>query len=116
MHESKNSRLVCATTQAQPQAEITYQKLGEKDLQTFVYDLDILAEVKNFRILGTKIGLTGIKTIKILEKIEIIKEVSKEIPKILVEIPTEINETISTENISEVISEKEESKFQMNLF
>ena len=130
LHESKNSRLVCATTQAQPQAEITYQKLGEKDLQTFVYDLDILAEVKNFRILGTKIGLTGIKTIKILEKIEIIKEIPKEIiaeipkeiivevvaeaPKISVEIQKEITETISTEIPQETMPE--ESKFQMNLF
>ncbi|GAB4489453.1 MAG: DNA gyrase/topoisomerase IV subunit A [Raineya sp.] len=74
INEHKNSKLLFATTTAQPQVKVTYQKPNEKDWSEFVYDLDILAETKGWKAIGNKMPIQQFKEIKLVEESKTEKE------------------------------------------
>ncbi|MGD1841667.1 MAG: DNA gyrase/topoisomerase IV subunit A [Thermonemataceae bacterium] len=65
--ETKGTKLLGATIKAQPQIEVKYKKKGQKELATFTYDLDVLAEIKGWKALGHKIPQEGIKEINFID-------------------------------------------------
>jgi topoisomerase-4 subunit A len=71
--EHSASKLVLATTQAQPQVKVVYQKPNEKTWSEFVYDLDVLAEVKGWKALGNKMPVQKVKEMILLQN-DIAKE------------------------------------------
>jgi topoisomerase-4 subunit A len=64
--EAEGSQLLAATTCSQAQAEIKYLKKGIKEVQSFVYDLEAMAEVKGWKALGNKLPLEHIQEVRIL--------------------------------------------------
>jgi topoisomerase-4 subunit A len=66
INEDKKSKLLLVTTLEQPQVKVTYQKPNEKLLSEFVYDLDILAELKGWKAVGNKMPIQNFKSIEIV--------------------------------------------------
>ncbi|MCU0438161.1 MAG: DNA gyrase/topoisomerase IV subunit A [Raineya sp.] len=73
INEDKKSKMVLVTTTEQPQVKVTYQKPNEKLLSEFVYDLDILAELKGWKAIGNKMPIQTFKEIELVN-LEPIKE------------------------------------------
>jgi len=66
INEDKKSKLLLITTGEQPQVKVTYQKPNEKLLSEFVYDLDILAELKGWKAVGNKMPIQSFKEIRLV--------------------------------------------------
>ncbi|MCS6794405.1 MAG: DNA gyrase/topoisomerase IV subunit A [Raineya sp.] len=65
--EHPESKMLVVSTESQPQVKIKYHKPNEKVLSEFVYDLDILAEVKGWKAIGNKLPIQNIKEISLLQ-------------------------------------------------
>ncbi|MDX1905339.1 MAG: DNA gyrase subunit A, partial [Thermonemataceae bacterium] len=66
INEHPKSKLLAFSTQEQPQIRVAYYKEKEKNLSEFVYDLDILAELKSWKALGNKLPIQKIKEIQVI--------------------------------------------------
>ncbi len=67
INEHPASQMLLISTEPEPQVKIKYQKAGEKVLSEFVYDLDILAEVKGWKAVGNKLPIQNFKEITFLQ-------------------------------------------------
>jgi len=66
INEDKKSKLLLITTGEQPQVKVTYQKPNEKLLSEFIYDLDILAELKGWKAIGNKMPIQSFKEVTLV--------------------------------------------------
>lgn len=66
INEHPESKMLLVSTTSHPQIKVKYQKTGEKNLQEFIYDLDILVEVKGWKALGNKLPIQNFKEIVLL--------------------------------------------------
>lgn len=64
--EAKGSSLTVATTEEQPQVELTYKNPKTKVKETSIYDFDMLIDVKGWRAMGNKLSQGDISKVKIL--------------------------------------------------
>jgi topoisomerase-4 subunit A len=64
--ESKGSNLVLATTDKQPQIEVTFQKEKKLPEETAIYDFDMLIDVKGWKALGNKLSNYKVSKVKLL--------------------------------------------------
>jgi topoisomerase IV subunit A len=64
--EAKGSKLTVVSTDKQPQVEIQYQKAGNKQKETSVYDFDMLVDVKGWKAIGNRLPNSNVSKIKVL--------------------------------------------------
>jgi topoisomerase-4 subunit A len=64
--ESKGSNLVLATTDKQPQIEVTFQKEKKLPEETAIYDFDMLIDIKGWKALGNKLSNYKVSKVKLL--------------------------------------------------
>jgi topoisomerase-4 subunit A len=63
--ESKGSKLILATTDKHPQAEISYYQTP-KLVGTMVNDLDVIGEIKGWKAVGSRLSNYKVKAVKLL--------------------------------------------------
>lgn len=64
--EEKGSKLVMATTVAQPQIEVHYTEKGSRERKTVTYDMDMLIDVKGWKATGNKLSAHNVKKVVLL--------------------------------------------------
>lgn len=64
--EARGSYLALVSTDKQPQIELQYQREGEKEKETVLYDMDMLIDVKGWRAIGNKLSPHKVKNVKLL--------------------------------------------------
>lgn len=85
--ESKGSRLVVVSTDAQPQIEVTFKRTSKDKEETQFYDLDMLTEVRGWKALGNKLSNYKVLRVKMLAS-----KPEKDIEKIIVHPTPEMKE------------------------
>jgi topoisomerase-4 subunit A len=63
---AKGSRLVVASSDPQPQVEVTYKKTPKDKEETSTYDLDVLTEVRGWKAMGNKLSNYKVLRVKML--------------------------------------------------
>ncbi len=71
--ESKGSKLILATMDKHPQAEISYYQTP-KLVGTMVNDLDVIGEVKGWKAVGSRLSSYKIKAVKLLNGVGVEKK------------------------------------------
>jgi topoisomerase-4 subunit A len=64
--DGKGSRLVVASSDPQPQVEVTYKKTPKDKEETSTYDLDVLTEVRGWKAMGNKLSNYKVLRVKML--------------------------------------------------
>nr|WP_040664534.1 DNA gyrase/topoisomerase IV subunit A [Nafulsella turpanensis] len=64
--EAKGSYLALVSTDKQPQVELQIEKSGSKEVETTMYDMDMLIDVKGWRAIGNKLSPHKVKKIRLL--------------------------------------------------
>ena len=68
--EEKGSKLLMATTVAQPQIEVHYTEKGSRQRKTATYDMDMLIDVKGWKAMGNKLSAHLVKKVVLLNPSE----------------------------------------------
>ncbi len=68
LSDHPKSKLVLATTEQQAQVKVGFVKEGSKLVESAVFDLDMLVDVKGWRALGNKLTQHKVKTVEIAKE------------------------------------------------
>ena len=68
--EEKGSKLLMATTVAQPQIEVHYTEKGSRQRKAATYDMDMLIDVKGWKAMGNKLSAHLVKKVVLLNPAE----------------------------------------------
>ena len=92
--EGKTMKLVVATTDEQPQAEVSYKKDKTSPTETMEYDLDVIGKLQGWKATGSKLSNFKVTSIRLLnaqspkgaatekpENQKVITPVNKPVPK-----------------------------------
>lgn len=85
--DGKGSRLVVASTDPQPQVEVTFKKSSKDKEETTLYDLDVLIEVRGWKALGNKLSNYKVTKVKLLAS-----KPERDVEKIIVHPATPVKE------------------------
>jgi topoisomerase-4 subunit A len=85
--EGKGSRLVVASSDPQPQVEVTFKKTPKDKEETSTYDLDVLTEVRGWKAMGNKLSHYKVQRVKMLAS-----KPEKDIERLIVHPSAEVRE------------------------
>jgi topoisomerase-4 subunit A len=95
--DGKGSRLVVASSDPQPQVEVTYKKTPKDKEETSTYDLDVLTEVRGWKAMGNKLSNYKVLRVKMLAS-----KPEKDIERLIVHPSSEIKEEPGSVKINQL--------------
>ena len=79
--DARSSRLWYASTDKQPQANVTFVRDGSRKHEQQVFDLDVLVDVKGWKALGNRLTPHKVKEVRAVESKPTVTEKRKKLPK-----------------------------------
>jgi topoisomerase-4 subunit A len=75
--DARSSKLWIASTEAQPQAQVTFMREGSRKHEQQVFDLDVLVDIKGWKALGNRLTKHKVKSVQPVSAAPKAKKVAK---------------------------------------